>query len=150
MIAIGVTNRSVATNRSIKLKLAKWLSYRFIIYVLIFDAIFSCKFRNGLKFGNGVCAYMPDMSLACEPKCSCAPGYAREHAEGGMCIEQTQCPEPAPECPKVKTLADVILMTCISSRQSLTMNFRANILLNANTVRRRHAIKLIGVLVSFG
>ena len=71
---------------------------------------FSSKFRNGSKFGNGVCAYMPDMSLACEPKCSCAPGYAREHAEGGICIEQTQCPEPAPECPKVKTLAVVILM----------------------------------------
>ena len=46
---------------------------------------------------------MPDISLPCEPKCSCAPGYAREHAEGGICIEQTQCPEPAPECPKVNT-----------------------------------------------
>ena len=55
---------------------------------------------------------MPDMSLPCEPKCSCAPGYAREHAEGGICIEQTQCPEPAPECPKVTTLAaDLLLIT---------------------------------------
>ena len=85
---------------------------------------------------------MPDISLACEPKCSCAPGYAREHAEGGICIEQTQCPEPAAECPKVNDPADVI-------KQSLIMNFRANILLNANTVRRRHAIRLIGVPVSF-